>query len=309
MLALAGPLLAARHRAVTLHWCQDLYPDLLPVLGIRIPAGLHRLARVGMAQALRRHDGVIAIGGCMRDRLAGLGVPDRCLTVLPNWPDPVIRPLPRAGNRYRRSLGMDDGDGRFLVVYSGVLGLAHPMDGLLDAARRLQDSDPAVMVLLAGDGRGMAAVERTASALGLRNLRRLPWQPAAQLGELLAAADLHLVSMASDAQGLLVPSKLAGIQAAGRPCLFLGPSGSECARRIGGCGLTVDPFDGEAIAAAVRAYAADPGRVAAEGQRAARQAEAWTLEQAAAAFTALAGARLAAPPTAGIAAGWRVPHA
>lgn len=288
MLALAGPLLAARHGAASLHWCQDLYPDLLPVLGVRMPALLRRMAGHGMVRALRRQDGVLTIGGCMRERIVASGVAADRVSLLPNWPDPAIRPLGKAGNGLRRSLGLVEGDGRFLVAYSGTLGLAHPMDGVLAAAARLQDSDPAVLFLLVGEGRGFAAVEEAARRQGLRNLHRLPWQPAHRLAECLSAADLHLVAMDPAAEGLLVPSKLAGVQAAGRPCLFLGPAGSEAAARIAGCGMVIDPFDGTAIAAAVRAYATDRIRCAAEGERAARKAGSWTADRAAAAFVGLA---------------------
>lgn len=288
MLALAGPILAARHGAASLHWCQDLYPDLLPVLGVRMPALLRRGAGYGMAWALRRHDGVAAIGRCMRERIVAAGVAADRVSLLPNWPDPAIRPMAKVDNGFRRSLGLQDGDGRFLVVYSGTLGLAHPMDGVLAAAACLQDSDPAVLFLLVGEGRGFAAVEEGARRLGLRNLRRLPWQPADRLAECLSAADLHLVAMAPAAKGMLVPSKLAGVQAAGRPCLFLGPTGSEAAVRVEGCGVVIDPFDGTAIADAVRAYAADPGRCALEGDRAVRMAQAWNADCAAAAFIGLA---------------------
>lgn len=288
MLALAGPVLAARHSAASLHWCHDLYPDLLPVLGVRVPDLLLRVAGHGMARALRRQDGVIAIGRCMRERIVASGVAADRVTLLPNWPDPAIRPLEKAGNSIRRSLGLTEGDGRFLVAYSGTLGLAHPMDGVLEAAAQLQHSDPSMIFLLIGEGRGFAAVEEAARRKGVRNLRRLPWQPADRLAECLSAADLHLVAMDPAAEGMLVPSKLAGVQAAGRPCLFLGPAGSEAAAHMDGCGMVIDPFDGAAIAEAVRAYAAAPLRCAAEGKRAARKAEAWTADRAAAAFVGLA---------------------
>ncbi|MFP5514294.1 MAG: glycosyltransferase family 4 protein [Alphaproteobacteria bacterium] len=288
MLALAGPMLAARHGAASLHWCQDLYPDLLPVLGVRMPSMLRLLAGWGMARSLRRHDCVIAIGRCMRDRIAAMGVVGERLRLLPNWPDPAIRPWPKDGNGFRNSLGVAEGDRRFLVAYSGTLGLAHPMDGVLEAAARLQDSDPGVLFLLTGEGRGFAAVEGEARSRGLRNLRRMPWQPADRLAECLSAADLHLVTMHPAAEGMLVPSKLAGVQAAGRPCLFLGPRGSEVAARLAGCGLVIDPFDGAAIADAVRSYAADPMRCALEGARAARRSAAWTADRAATAFAAIA---------------------
>ncbi|WP_148219243.1 glycosyltransferase family 4 protein [Azospirillum sp. B510] len=309
MLALAGPMLAARHRAASLHWCQDLYPDLLPVLGVRMPATLRWAAGLGMARTLRRHDGVVAIGRCMRERLLSAGVAEDRVTVLPNWPDPAIRPLEKGGNSLRLSLGLEAEGRRFLVVYSGTLGLAHPMEGVLEAASRLQDRDPSVLFLLVGEGRGFAAVERAAHRRGLRNLRRLPWQPAGRLAECLSAADLHLVTMDPAAAGLLVPSKLAGVQAAGRPCLFLGPRGSEAAARVDGCGQVIDPFDGAAIADAVRAYATDPLRCAVEGARALSRAGDWNADRAATAFAGLAERLLLARQVGRPLMGRPLPHA
>ncbi|CAO3423271.1 glycosyltransferase family 4 protein [Azospirillum endophyticum] len=309
LLALAGPALATRHGAASLHWCQDLYPDLLPVLGVRMPATVRRIAGYGMVQALRRSDGVVVIGRCMRERVVAAGVAEDRVTLLPNWPDPAVRPLPQDGNRFRRSLGLEAGDGRFLVVHSGTLGLAHPVDGILDAVARLQDSDPAVLFLLVGEGRGLAAVEDAARLRGLRNLYRLPWQPTDRLAECLSAADLHLVVMDPAAEGMLVPSKLAGVQAAARPCLFLGPPGSEAAARVEGCGLVVDPFDGAAIADAVRAYAEDRHRCTVEGRRAAHQAAAWTADRAAATFLRLAERLVADRRAVRPAMGRPLPHA
>ncbi len=286
LLALAGPLLALRH-GIALHWCLDLFPALLPVLGVRLPALLERLLRGAMAGALKRHGAVVAIGRCMAERLCELGVPDGAVTVLPNWGDPAIRPLPRAASALRAELGLGE---RFTVVYAGNFGLAHPLGALIDAAAAL----PEVAFLLVGDGRGHAAV--TTAAGQLPNVRLMPFQPAARLADTLAAADLHVAAMDPRAEGLLVPCKVAGVLAAGRPCLFLGPPGSEAARLIAdhACGAVLDPTDGGGLAAAVRAYAADPARCTDEGMRALAVAVGWDADAAAARFLALAATLRAA---------------
>nr|WP_274389795.1 glycosyltransferase family 4 protein [Azospirillum doebereinerae] len=285
LLARVGPLLTARHRAVAIHWSQDVYPALLPHLGVRLPAPLLGFVERSMAAALRRHDAVIAIGRCMAGRLAGAGVPEDRLTVLPNWPDPRVRPIPHEGNGFRAALGLE---GRFVVAYSGNLGLAHPMDGVLEAAARLQRSDPAVRFLMIGEGRGHAAFAQSVRSQGLDNVLFQPWQPPERLAESLSCADLHLAVMAEAAEGLMVPSKLAGAQAAGRSCLFLGPSGSDAAQRVRGCGAVLDPGDGATLAETVRRYAADPPRCVEEGVRAAAVAASWTAEDAASRVSALA---------------------
>jgi colanic acid biosynthesis glycosyl transferase WcaI len=290
LLALAGPLLAVRHGAA-LHWCHDLYPALLPVLGLRLPAPLVGGLQAAMGWALRRHDGVLAIGRCMAERLAGLGVARDRLSVVPNWADPGVRPLPCAGNPLRAELGLEE---RFTVAYAGNMGLAHPMGGVLDAAAAL----PEVAFLLIGDGRGREAVARAIHVRGLANVRLLPFQPAGRLSETLAAADLHLASMDPQAEGMLVPCKVAGVLAAGRPCLFLGPAGSEAARRVAenGCGLVLRPGDGAGLAAAIRGYAADPARCAAEGERALAASVLWTADTAAERFLSVAAALLEPVP-------------
>lgn len=307
LLALAGPSLAAWHRSASLHWCHDLYPALLPVLGVRLPDPLLRLVGAATARALRRHDGVVAIGHCMAGRIAELGVAEKRISVVPNWPDPHIRLVERATNPFRAVEGLGE---RFTVAYSGNLGLAHPMEGVLDAAERLALSDPDIQFLLIGDGRRHAALAEAARSRGLAGVRFLPFQPAERLAESLSAADLHLATMDPRAEGLLVPSKVAGALAAGRPVLFLGPAGSEAAAMVTGCGQVLDPRDGVGLADAIRGYARDPARRLAEGRRALATAEKWNADTAAQRFGALAYAvsRPRARPVPRL--NWRgIPHA
>lgn len=285
LLACAGPLIAARHGAASIHWSQDVFPALLPVLGIRMPEPLTRMTERASVWALRRHDAVVAIGRCMAGRLAAAGVSAERITVLPNWPDPRIRPVPRADNPFRREHGLG---GRFTVAYSGNMGLAHPMDALLEAATLLARSDPALAILLIGEGRRRAAIAEAVERRGLTNVRMLPLQPPDRLAESLSAADLHLATMDPRAEGLLVPSKVAGALAAGRPCLFLGPAGSDAAAMVEGCGQRLAPDDAAGLAAAIRIYARDPALCAAHGARALTVASAWDAAAAARRFTALA---------------------
>lgn len=283
LLALSGPMLAAWHRAAAIHWCQDLYPDLLPALGVATPVRLAGLLARWMRRALRAHDGVVAIGRCMGERLARSGVDAARITVLPNWPDPAIRQDADAAALVRRGLGLD---GRFVVTYAGNFGLAHPLDAVVDAAASLERDCPDVMFLMVGDGRGHGAAVARAAAIGLTNLLTLPFQPTERIGAVLGAADLHLVTMKASAEGMLVPCKATGALAAHRPCLFLGPAGSEAARRIRErrCGMVLEPGDAAGLATAIAAYRNDPRRLAEEGRRAGLAAAEWTADAAAERF-------------------------
>lgn len=285
LLACAGPLIAARHGAASIHWSQDVYPALLPVLGVRLPDPLMRMVERASVRALRRHDAVVAIGRCMARRLVAAGAPAERITVLPNWPDPRARPVPRDGNPFRLEHGLGD---RFTVAYSGNMGLAHPMDAVLGAAEMLARSDPGILVLLIGEGRRRAALAEAVERRGLRNVRLLPHQPPDRLAEGLSAADLHLATMDARAEGLLVPSKVAGALAVGRPCLFLGPEGSDAAALLDGCGQRLAPDDAAGLAAAIHRYAHDPALCAEQGKRALTVAAAWDADAAARRFAALA---------------------
>jgi colanic acid biosynthesis glycosyl transferase WcaI len=287
LLGRAGPLLAARHGAAAIHWSQDVFPALLPVLGARLPPSLFQALDRSMARALGRHDAVLAIGRCMARRLVHSGIPENRVILCPNWPDPLIRPVPHAANGWRAEQGLE---GRFVVAYSGTLGLAHPMDGVLDAAARLQASDPAILFLVVGEGRGRRAVGEAIQRRGLTNVRLLPWQPAERLAESLSAADLHLTVMNNAAVGLMAPSKLLGGLAAGRPGLFLGPADSETAHHIRdwGCGVALDPQDGQGLAERIRGYAADPERCAREGAAALGSVAGWSADDAATRMDAVA---------------------
>jgi colanic acid biosynthesis glycosyl transferase WcaI len=294
LLALIGPVLRTRWSCGLIHWSQDLYPDLFPVIGVRLPwFALTALDMIASAVS-RRYDSVIAIGDCMAQRILRKGAVTERVEVVPNWADPLIRPIPRADNQMRLELGLGD---RFTVAYSGNFGLAHPLTALIDAAATLAHRAPDILFLLIGEGRGLARVRREIEDRRLPNLRLLPWQPADRLAESLGAADLHLASMDERAEGMLVPSKVAGALAAGRPCILLGSAGSAAARLIvdHGCGSVLSPGDGQGLARAIMVHATDPHFHAGACARASAAALTWSADRGADAFMARAYAAMRRP--------------
>ena len=262
-----GPLIAAWTGAVLVHWAQDLYPEIAEALDVVpqggwLAEGLRRLS----TWALRRHDRVVAVGRCMKARIAARGVPADRISVMPNWPPQPVAPVPHAANRFRAEHGLED---RFVVMYSGNMGLAHTFAPLLDAAEQLQD-DPEVLFLFVGDGPRRDEIGAVAARRGLANVRFLPFQPMERLAESLSAADLHVVTMRPGTEGLVVPSKLYGVLAAGRPVLFVGAATSEAARvlRTHDCGTVLSAPSGTDVARAIQAWKADPDRRDAAGERA-----------------------------------------
>lgn len=265
LLAALGLHLGRKWGCKTLHWCQDMYPDILPHLGVKVPAPILKLARHIMARILQCTSRIIAIGDCMRDRLLAKNIAPDAIQVIPNWPEPEIQPMPAEMSDYRRALGTTH---RIVLLYAGTIGLAHPLDGLLAALRDAPDC----LLLLVGQGRGMHRVIEQAARLGIANLRSLPPQPREKLNDLLACADIHIAAMPPDAVGLIVPSKFQAALAAGRPCLFLGSHESHAARLLLATqsGLCCHPDDVTAITAALRSFSAAPDSLHAISARAAQ---------------------------------------
>ena len=144
------------------------------------------------------------------------------------------------------------------VMYSGNFGLAHPFEAILEAVKILDDASSRgafhlapVHFVFAGAGPKLSFVREQ-----LAGCRHVEFREPAALENLpaaLASADVHLACMSEALLGLVVPSKIYGALAAGRPCLFLGPRDSEAARIIleSGRGLVFDPDTGGAALAAV----------------------------------------------------------
>jgi colanic acid biosynthesis glycosyl transferase WcaI len=234
MLAVLGPIIAKAKGSRTIHWAQDVYPELAGALGVIDKEGvLYRTLLSLSTWALKRHNAIVAVGRCMKRKIADRGIdPDR-IHVIPNWADPDIRPIPHDENLFRKEYGLD---GKFVVMYSGNMGMAHPFDEVLDAAEEMS-SDPNVVFLFIGDGPRKPWIESEVQRRKLTNVRFLPYQPRERLSESLSAGDVHIVTMEEEVAGLVVPSKIYGVLAVGRRYVFIGPEGTEgaaLARETGG---------------------------------------------------------------------------
>ena len=279
-----GPVLRWLTGARIVHWAQDIYPELAEELGV-VPAGLvTRALRVVSTWGLKRYDRIVVVGRCMRTRLLERGIAAEAVSVIPNWADAeLVRPVAPEENPFRTEHGLDD---RFVVMYSGNLGLAHPFEQILDGAARLATALPEALIVFVGVGPRLPWVKQQVEERGLGNVRFLPPQPKASLGESLSAADLHLACMHHNLCGLVVPSKVYGVLAAGRPCLFLGPAESEaaCLIREHRCGEVLPSADGVTLAECITQWCGDRDRVEIAGRRARAAAEGWGLTQAVRAF-------------------------
>ncbi len=260
---LAAPVVRLKG-ARLVNWLQDVFPEVAAAVGVGTGAGgrtLYAMLRRLRDRSLRRAAVNVVLGERMAERVAAMGVPRGKIRIICNWADgEIVRPVARDRNALRRSWGLGD---KFVVGYSGNLGRAHEFETFLQAIAEIErmPGTPDVVWLFIGGGVSQAAMMREVARRGLASVMCLPYQPRETLGESLSAADVHLVTLRVGLEGLIVPSKIYGVMAAGRPTIFVGDGDGEVARtlRTFDCGDTVPEGDGPALTAAVLRLAAQPG--------------------------------------------------
>jgi colanic acid biosynthesis glycosyl transferase WcaI len=259
---IAGAFVARMTKRPFVYNIRDLYPEMAVGGDIMKRSSwtnrwedLHR-------GALRKADRVIVLGEDMRDRILSKGIsPTRVRVVRDGTSLPQSAPDPRDPIVQEIRCGFP-----FVVLHAGNLGFYGAWTTLLKAAGILRDEGAGFVFI--GDGANRAALE--AEARTLSNVRFLPFRPAEQIPHVMMAGDLHVITVRRGLEGVVVPSKLYSILAAGRPVLVVAAAKSDAARIVtaSGCGLVADPDDPWSAAAAIRALRDDPARLAEMSQRA-----------------------------------------
>ncbi len=257
MISVLAMLVAVVRRARLINWVQDLFPEVAVVLQPKmLPGWVFGLMQAVRNVSLRKAYANVCLGTLMVDRLIQQGVkPDR-IRCIPNWVvGKDMQPVPTADNALRKEWGLE---GKFVVGYSGNLGRAHEFGTILEAAKLLKEV-PEVVFLFIGAGAQLAPVKEFVQKHQLSNFIFQPYQSLDVLASSLSAADLHLVSLQPELEGLIVPSKFYGIVAVGRPMVFIGDSQGELGRVLNesNSGVTVSPGDAVAMADFVRHCLAD----------------------------------------------------
>ncbi len=236
LLSIVGTLVKKLRGSRHYIWEMDVYPDIAIQLGVLSPRGpLTRIIGALADWSRRNADGIIALGDDMRDLLVAHGIAPAKIFVVENWADSsqiTPRPFP---------------DGPLHLLYSGNLGLAHDIETLQGAMLALdRGTHPQACVFtFAGSGPRRKDLESFARVHNLSNISFRPYSTRADLGESLARCHVGLVTQHASVAGAVVPSKLYGVLAAGRPVLYVGPKNTTPAHilRRFDCGWQIDAGD------------------------------------------------------------------
>lgn len=246
-----------RTGARLVHWTQDIYPEIAAVHFGALAGLLLSPLRSRRDAAWRDATACVTLGPDMRTTLLGRGVAPEHVRIIPNWaPRELHQPAtPDAVAERRRAWGVAD---KFAIVYSGNLGRVHEFATVLAAADLLR-AEPGIVFVLVGRGARYDEVGAAAQARGLDNIRLLPPEPRERLAAALTAADAHLVTLRPEYGALVYPSKLAGVLAAARPALFVGPPAGDIGQLLPAerCGAAFAPGDARGLADTIRAWQAD----------------------------------------------------
>jgi len=254
----AVALAAALRRKPFIVVAQDLYPEALFASGMGSPGSwFGRLLRGLFSWSYRRATCVVALGAFMRQRILDKGVTARRVHIISNWATGDIRLINARENPLRADWGLRD---RFVVLYSGNLGVGHEFETFLLGAQQAVAAGANLALVFIGDGVRLPEVRSLVARLGLKD--RVVFKdfvPADVLPFSLGVADLAIVTLRAGFEGIIVPSKLLGYMARGIPVLYVGPD-SDIAEMIrsADCGECCLPGGELAVAEVLARAARDP---------------------------------------------------
>jgi colanic acid biosynthesis glycosyl transferase WcaI len=254
---IVGAFVAMLKRRPYVYNIRDLYPDMAIGGGLIRPGPVVWIWEWLHRWALRRAKCLIVLGEDMRARIMVKGVDPSRISVVRDGveilPAGAMPPLDPEVIRAIR------GDFRFVVLHAGNLGFYGAWDTLIAGAKQL--AGEGIGFVFVGDGAQRAQLEAATS--GSANVRFLPFFPASKIPSVLDAADAHIVTLKRGLEGVVVPSKMYGILAAGKPIVAIAPKQADAvslgARQ--GFSVSADPDKPGELAAAVRALAADANKM------------------------------------------------
>lgn len=236
------------HRCSMIIW--DVYPDVFKITGMQESHPVYRGWAALNRRSFRRAQCIFTISEPMAESLKSYVSQDR-LIVHPIWSifQENLR-VHRTKNTFVDEHGLD---GKFIVQYSGNIGVTHNVEVLIDIAELVKD-DERILIQIIGRGPRLPTIEAEIRRRNLANVQLLPFQSDAMFPYSLSAADLGVVVLHDSVSRGSVPSKAYNLMSFGIPALYVASSDSELSRYAHEFGNAecFDSQDLESIAAFIR---------------------------------------------------------
>lgn len=240
---------------------QDVYPEVLFAHGMMnserlVACMLRSIFRWGY----RRANWVVSLGPVMSARLMAKGVAAARIVQISNWATGDETVVRGQQNRLRQQWGLDD---KFVLLYSGNLGVAHDVETPIAAVAKALVLVPNLVLVFVGKGSRLSEAREMVATLGIEHAVQFrPFVPFELLPHSLGLADLGLVTLREGFEGLVVPSKLFGHLARGVPTLYVGPqSDIEFYITEAQAGCCISNGDVQGLADRLVALAGEPSRL------------------------------------------------
>ncbi|HEX4536868.1 MAG TPA: glycosyltransferase family 4 protein [Candidatus Acidoferrum sp.] len=262
---IVAALLSVLKRKPLIYDIQDIYPDMAVAGSIVTPNLLTRLWERLHRWALRCASRIVVLGDDMRARIIAKGIDGAKVFIVRSGvgAGPPTAPVQPTNAEVTRAIR---GNFRFVLLHAGNLGFYGAWDTIIAAARKLENED--IGFVFVGDGAERSRMENLAA--GSANIRFLPFFSSPDIPSVLAAPDAHIVTIKRGLEGVVVPSKMFGIIAAGKPIVAVAAPETDVAA-LGlqhGFAICADPSRPDKLASSIRRIAADPAALAAMSQSA-----------------------------------------
>jgi glycosyltransferase involved in cell wall biosynthesis len=206
----------------------DTYPDALKLIGINESSFVYQLWKNVNKKVFSKAVQIITLSEGMKKQLSNY-VANEKLKVVSVWSaSDKFKPIPKKSNPFLLKNNWVD---KFIVLYSGNMGIGHKIEVLIDVAKQLEENNE-IIFLFVGEGAKKKTLIDLANKNKLKNVHFLTWQNAETLPYSLAAGDIAVVALEPEATHASVPSKTFNYMAVGAPLLAIGSTGSELEKLI-----------------------------------------------------------------------------
>jgi len=246
----AGLALSYLRRIPFVFEVRDLWPESAVVMGeLQNPRAVKWATKLAEACYRRAQQIVVATGGIHR-RLLERGLPANKLTFIPNGANiNIFQPRPEVGKQRRAELRLN---GKFVVLYAGILGVAQGMETLVEAASLLAD-DRDIHFLFIGEGPKKIDTLNLKEKLKLHNLSLLGEKPQKEMAGYFSAADVALVPLRQlELFNGALPSKMFEAWACACPVILSVNGEAQAVLENAQAGIHAEPEEAISIANAIR---------------------------------------------------------